>query len=204
LSNSASRGGLFIGAGTDAVAIALQGEAAPKGGSYREHDAFLGAIRLNDRGEVAFVARLTGGSSSSGIFRGNGDRTTTIALAGAVAPGTTGAFQSFDEIKLGIDGRVAFVATLEVGVGGVDASNNRGIWIGTSDEDLHLVVRTGDVIGGNVLTRLPAVGQDNQFDMNQNEVLWVGSFGPTTAIVVSRAFGGNDVVDDRFSREKGD
>ena len=51
LSNSASRGGLFIGAGTDAVAIALQGEAAPKGGSYREHDAFLGAIRLNDRGD---------------------------------------------------------------------------------------------------------------------------------------------------------
>ena len=84
-------------------------------------------------------------------------------------------------------------------MGGVDASNNRGIWIGTSDEDLHLVVRTGDVIGGNVLTRLPAVGQDNQFDMNQNEVLWVGSFGPTTAIVVSRAFGGSDVVDDRFS-----
>lgn len=41
LSNGASRGGLFIGAGTDAVPIALQGEAAPKGGSYREHDAFL-------------------------------------------------------------------------------------------------------------------------------------------------------------------
>jgi hypothetical protein len=141
---------------------------------------------------------LTDGASSSGIFRGNGDRTTTIALAGTTAPGTNGTFQSFDDIQLGIDGRVAFIATLEVGLGGVDASNNRGIWIGTSDEDLHLAVRTGEVIGGNVLTGLPFFGQGNRFDMNQNGVLWVGSFGATTAIVVTRVVGGNDAVEDRF------
>ena len=89
---------------------------------------------------------------------------------------------------------MAFIATLEVGLGGVDTSNNRGIWIGTSDEDLHLVVRTGEVIGGNVLTGLPSSGQDNRFDMNQNDVLWVGSFGATTAIVVTRVLDGNDVI----------
>ncbi|HEX7780273.1 MAG TPA: choice-of-anchor tandem repeat NxxGxxAF-containing protein, partial [Vicinamibacterales bacterium] len=194
LTNGASRRGLFVGDGTGAVAIALQGQQAPKGGTYEGQDPFLGAIRLNDRGEVAFVGRLTGGSSSSGIFRGNGDRTRAIALAGTTAAGTTGTFQSFDDIKLGIDGRVAFIATLEVGLGGVDTSNNRGIWIGTSDEDLHLVVRTGEVIGGNVLTGLPSSGQDNRFDMNQNDVLWVGGFGATTAIVVTRVIDGNDVV----------
>jgi hypothetical protein len=108
LTNGASRGGLFVGDGTDAVAIALEGEPAPKGGRYRDHDAFVGALRLNNRGDVASVAILTEGSSSSGIFRGNGGRTTAIALAGTTAPGTMGTFQSFDDITLGLDGRVAF------------------------------------------------------------------------------------------------
>jgi hypothetical protein len=196
LRNSASSQGLFVGDGTDAVAIALEGQSAPKGGSYRDalgRDAFVGPIRLNDRGEVAFDAHLTGGTSSSGIFRGIGERTTTVALAGTTAPGTTGTFESFDDFKLGIDGRVAFIGTLALGVGGVDLSNNKGIWIGTSDEDLKLVVRTGDVIDGKVLTRLPQFGQSgNQFDMNENGVLWVGSFGLAKVVVFSRILAEND------------
>ena len=200
LTNSASREGLFVGDGTDAVAIALEGQTAPKGGLYGFQPGFPGTflspIRLNDRGELAFPASLTGGTSVSGIFRGNGDRTTTIALAGTTAPGTTGTFESFGDIKLGNDGRVAFIATLAVGVGGVDSSNNMGIWIGTSDENLQLVVRTSEVIGGKVLTRLPIFGFafGNQFDMNENGVLWIGSFGPAKAVVFSRLLGENDDV----------
>jgi hypothetical protein len=203
LANSASRNGLFVGNGTDAVAIALEGQTAPKGGSYRDRsgrgDTFASPFRLNDRGEVAFDARLTGGTSTSGIFRGSVHRTTTIALAGTTAPGTTGTFESFGDIKLGNDGRVAFIATLAIGVGGVDTSNNMGIWIGTSDENLQLVARTGEVIGGKVLTRLPIFGfaSGNQFDMNENGVLWVGSFGSAKAIVFSRIPGENDEVDER-------
>jgi hypothetical protein len=67
-----------------------------------------------------------------------------------------------------------------------------GIWIGTSDEDLQLVVRTGDVIGGRVLTRLPQFGQGNQFEMNENSVVWVGTFGLTKAIVYSRVLDASD------------
>jgi hypothetical protein len=189
LTNSASRQGLFVGDGTNAVAIALEGQPAPKGGSYQGpsgQETFVGPIRLNDRGEVTFDAQLTGGTSASGIFRGNGERTTTIALAGTTAPGTSGTFQSFEDVKLGIDGKVAFIATLALGVGGVDSSNNKGIWVGTSDEDLQLVVRTGQVITGKVLTRLPESGQGNQFDVNENGVLWIGSFGVTKAVVFSR------------------
>jgi len=48
------------------------------------------------------------------------------------------------------------------------------------------VVRTGDVIGGKVLTRLPQFGQGNQFDVNENGVLWVGTFGTAKAVVYSR------------------
>jgi hypothetical protein len=189
LTDGASSGGLFVGDGTNAGAIALEGQPAPKGGNYRSYDAFQGPLRLNDRGEAAFHARLTGGTSSGGIFRGDGERTTTVALAGAIAPGTTGRFESFDDIKLGNNGRVAFIAALAVGVGGVDFSNNTGIWIGTSDEDLRLVVRTGEVIGGNVLTGLPT-NLGNQFDMNEDAVVWIGNFqSPVLAVVLSQIIG---------------
>jgi hypothetical protein len=196
LTNSASREGLFVGDGTDTVAIALDGQPAPKGGNYEAGAAsFPGTTRLNDAGDVAFQARLTGGTF--GIFRGNGKRTTTVALAGTSAPGTTGAFQSFGDVfELGNDGRVAFVAKLAIGVGGVNSSNNMGVWIGTSDEDLHLLVRTGDVIDGNVLTDLPFSAFGHPFDMNENRVLWRGNFGPARALVVS------GIVDDYDTSNK--
>lgn len=193
LTNSASPIGLFVGDGTNAVAIALTGQPAPKGGNYDSRQAFLLPLRFNDRGEVAFHVGLTGGTSSQGIFRGDGRHTTTLALAGAIAPGTTGTFATFHDIKLGNDGRIAFIATLAIGVGSVDSSNNMGIWIGTSDEDLQLVVRTGDIIGGNVLTRLSRqVGGPDQFDMNENGVVWIGSFqSPAKAVVFSQFLGAN-------------
>lgn len=195
LVNSGISSGLFVGDGTTVIPIAVQGQTAPTGDIYF---AFVGTTRLNDRGEVAFGALFEGGTT--GIFRRAGDQTTTIAFAGMSAPGTTGTFQSFgDDIRLRNDGAVAFVGTLAIGVGSVDASNNLGIWIGTSAEDLQLVVRTGEVIGGKVLTSLPFRefgGQ--QFDMNENSVVWVGGFqSGARAIVLSRIGGENDEADDR-------
>jgi len=189
LNNNTS--GIFIGDGTDTVAIAVQGQPAPKSTSYSGQ--FLAPTRLNDQGEVAFAARLTGATSTSGIFRGDGKRTIPVALTGTSAPGTTGTFASFRDFQFLNDGRVALIATLTVGVGGVNVTNNMGIWIGKSDEDLQLVVRTGDVIEGKVLTRLPQFSQaSNQFDINENDVLWVGTFGIAKAVVLSRIIGDND------------
>jgi len=143
---------------------------------------------INDRGEIAFSASLKGGTSSRGIFRWIGRATTTMALAGTIAPGTTGTFASFGDMKLGNDGRVAFIGTLIPGVGGVDLSNNMGIWVGTSDADLQLVVRTGQVIDGRELMRLPSgLGQ---FDMNGDAIVWIGTFpSRSTAVVLSRIRG---------------
>jgi hypothetical protein len=44
-------------------------------------------------------------------------------------------------------------------------------------------VRTGEVIGGNALTHLPQFGFafGNQFEMNENGLLWIGAFGPAVA-----------------------
>jgi hypothetical protein len=190
LTNSTSSFGLFVGDGSNTVAIALEGQAAPKGGNYAR--GFFSPLRMNDNGEVAFFAGLTGGAS--GLFRGNGNYTTPVALSGSNAPGTTGTFNSFRDFQLLNDGRIAVIATLTFGVGGVNTSNNMGIWIGTSDEDLQLVVRTGEVIDGRVLTRLPQFGQGNQFEINENSVVWVGTFGTTKAIVYSRILGESDNV----------
>ena len=77
-------------------------------------------------------------------------------------------------------------------MGGVNTSNNAGIWIGTSDDDLQLVVRTGDVIDGRTLTRLPQLGQGSQLDMNENSVLWVGTFGTAKAVILSGVGGDNN------------
>src|SRR6185295_8589305 len=120
LENAAGPLGLIRGDGTDAVAIAVSGHAAPKGGIYATdvNIQFFGS-GLNDRGEAVFAANLKGGTSQSGIFRGDGATTTPIALEGTAAAGTTGTFASFGAIKLGNDGRVAFIATLTTGVGGV-------------------------------------------------------------------------------------
>jgi hypothetical protein len=188
LKSGASNAGLFVGDGRDTVAIAVDGQPAPKSGNY----SILEALKLNDRGEVAYLARLTG--DTSGVFRGNGKHTTAIALSGMSAPGTTGVFQSFGDVfAFGNDGRVAIVAQLASGVGGVDSSNDLGIWVGTSEEDLQLLVRTGEVIDGNVLTSLPFndIG-GHPLDMNENSVLWRGNFGAVKALVLSRIHGENE------------
>jgi hypothetical protein len=190
LTNSTSHEGVFVGDGTNAIAIALEGQPAPKGGIYRDPRGrltFRLPIKLNDRGEVLFDSALAGGTSPAGVFRGNGEQTTTIALVGTTAPGTTGTFASFRNFKLLNDGRVVLIASLTLGVGGVNVSNNLGIWVGTSDEDLQLVARTGDIIGGKVLTNLSSVS--NQFDVNENAVVWVGNFGAARAVVFSRVPG---------------
>ena len=185
LDNAAGPFGLILGDGINATAIALSGHAAPQGGTYATGVAlqFLSPV-LNDRGEVAFAAFLTGGTSQSGIFRGDGITTTPIALQGAAAAGTTGTFASFGKIEIGNDGRVAFIATLTSGVGGVDASNNIGIWVGTSETDLHLVARSGQLIAGKTLTRILSLGP---LQLNsERPIIWLGRFaGNSTAIVSS-------------------
>jgi hypothetical protein len=184
LDNGAGPFGLILGDGNDAIAIALSGHAAPAGGNYATAVSiqFFGSV-LNDRGQVAFGAFLTGGASHSGIFRGDGTTTTPIALEGTAAAGTTGTFASFGQMKIANDGRVVFIATLTAGVGGVDLSNNIGIWAGTSETDLHLLARTGQLIAGKTLTRPLRLGP---LEINsERPIVWLGRFADNSTAIVS-------------------
>ena len=79
LSGSTSSRGIFRGNGTQTFAIALSGTSAPSGGNY---NTFGVPPAVNSTGQVAFIANLTGGTSTQGIFMGNGTNTTSIAHTG--------------------------------------------------------------------------------------------------------------------------
>jgi hypothetical protein len=174
--------GLFLSDGIKSDAIALDGQPAPDGGAY--HLGIFTPFLLNDQGQLLFNAGLAGGTARSGVFRSNGGRVEAIALEGIAAPGTSGTFAAFRDMKMTNDGRFAFVAQLTLGVGGVSASNNTGIWVGTSANDLQLLARTGDTVDGT--TVCVSSGPD-QFDLNVWSVAWISRCPrhPGTAIIVS-------------------
>jgi hypothetical protein len=200
LNNATGPTGLFLGDGQDSVAIAVSGQAAPKGGNYcRPGDVgcpgavqFAGTPSLNNGGQAAFDVFLTGGTSRSGIFRGNGTETTPIALQGTAAPGTTGTFASFADLTLGDDGRVVFIANLTLGVGGVDTTNNTGIWVGTSETDLRLVARSGQIMDGRTLMRPDALAP---LQVSSNSVVWRGRFSGRSTAIISSYVGDDSSLD---------
>ena len=63
--------------------VALLGQSAPGAGTF----SGLGTPVLNDAGQTAFYATITGGTNTGGIYRGSGSTLTAIALQGQSAPG---------------------------------------------------------------------------------------------------------------------
>ena len=168
LQNTTSNFGVFLNDGRQSKAIALDGHPAPNGGNYNL--GTFAPLVLNDQSQLLFNVGLTGGAARSGIFRSKGDDVETIALQGSPAPGTTGTFASFQNMKMLNDGRFVFVAQLTVGGGGVGFANNVGIWVGTSREDLQLLARSGDTVDGIPVCVPP---RPDQFDFNEGSVAWI-------------------------------
>ena len=67
-------------------------------------------------------------------------------------------FASFAARSLNVDGQVALAADLQVGAGGVDSSNDSGIWIVGVDGSSALVAREGDQLGGRTVAGLDFLG----------------------------------------------
>jgi hypothetical protein len=63
------------------------------------------------------------------------------------------------------------------------------------------VVRTGQMIGGKVLMRLPS--GFGQFDMNDDGIAWIGTFqSRVTSVVFSRTRDENEDTRDRDSNHR--
>ena len=107
--------GFFLATGPRVDKIAAEGDAAPGGG------VFSGFGRhpipaLNEAGDVAFAAAVTGGKTVEGIFLAARNRLRAVAVAGSAAPGiASGTFASLDAPALNDHGDVAFLATVRRG-----------------------------------------------------------------------------------------
>ena len=153
--------GIFRGDGTTLTQIARTGQAAPdnregqaapdNNGSFSD----FSNLALNDAGQAAFAADLTGtsggSSDNSGIFRGDGTTLTQIAREGQdapdnregqAAPDNNGSFSGFFGPVLNDAGQAAFVGRLRNTSGG--SSDDAGIFRGD----------------GTTLTQIAREGQD--------------------------------------------
>ncbi|MEL7237915.1 MAG: choice-of-anchor tandem repeat NxxGxxAF-containing protein, partial [Planctomycetota bacterium] len=121
--------GIFLGDGSALTQVVRTGQAAPDAnGSFSSVDF----PALNDAGQAAFTASLTGtaggGSGDSGVFLGDGSTLTRIARAGQVAADANGSFSYFTSPALNDAGHVAFLGRLTGTAGGNGAFS--GIFLG--------------------------------------------------------------------------
>lgn len=107
--------GFFLATGARIDKVAAEGDAAPGGG------AFSGFGRhpipaLNEAGDVAFAAAVSGGKTVEGIFAAARRRLRTVAVVGSAAPGiASGTLANLDAPALNDRGDVAFLATVRRG-----------------------------------------------------------------------------------------
>lgn len=113
--------GVFTSGSGGQAAVAVEGDTAPDSGGATY--ATFSMPSINAAGDVAFVATLSGGSATSGVFlHATGTPAVAVALQGDAAPGTGGAtFSDFGFPIVNANGIVTFLANTTGGAatGGV-------------------------------------------------------------------------------------
>src|SRR2546428_244379 len=130
--------GYFRATGRRIDTIAAQGDAAPGGGTFSGFGRHP-IPALNEAGDVAFEAAVSGGKTVEGIFATTGRRLRAVAVVGGAAPGiASGTFANLDAPALNDRGDVAFLATVRRGRETVEA-----IYL-SSGATLSKIVAKGD------------------------------------------------------------
>ncbi len=124
--------------------VARSGSQAP-GADVGVNFAFFNApIALNEAGQTAFGAGLTGTGdvAPTGIWSEGGGSLALVARTGQAAPGADAglSFSEFSLPALNDRGQSAFSALL---AGGLQGTTGRGVWATNSMGALQLIVRTG-------------------------------------------------------------
>ena len=135
--------GVFVASNGAISSVAVQGSAAPAGGTY----VAFGAPSLNRAGAVAFVAELTGGTAAQGMFLTSKGVTSAVALQGDTAPGTGGGtYTGFGRPSLNDHGVIAFGANT---AGGTAA---QGVFVASSGAISAVEVQGSAAPGGGTFT----------------------------------------------------
>ncbi len=148
--------GIFRGDGTSSpVKIALAGDTAPDGnGSFASFGSPTGYLALNNSGQVAFSAILSGRigefNNFASLFLGDGENSLTqIAQAGQLAPDGNGIFIDLADPVLNDAGQAAFLGRLANTIG--DNSDNAGLYIYDGSRGLIQLARNGDELLGSTI-----------------------------------------------------
>ena len=113
------------------------------------------------------------------------------ASVGDVPVGAVGAqWKAFKSLALPDGLGPVFAATMLAGVGGVDATNDLGLWGQDRDGVLRLLLREGDVIGGNVVKKFAVLksvsgSPDQTRSFNRNlQLILRATFVDGTQVVI--------------------
>jgi hypothetical protein len=208
--HSSNDHGIWLGTPTNLALVARKGDqaaGAPAGVNYADF-VLLNAtkiLELNDAGQVAFGASLTGSGvtsvNDSGIWFGTPTNLTLAAREGDQAPGTPTGIQfaavNLTPPALNNAGHVAFSGSLTGS--GVNTSNDTAIW-SSGTGLLTLVAREGDPAAGTPpgvnfggLARRPALNSVGQtafigdlvgagVDAGNDTGMWRGNSGNLTLL----------------------
>jgi len=128
-------------------------------------------LLINDDGQVLVRAELevgAGGVSASdnlGLWFLDGAGSLLLRTGSGGVPEVSGTnFMDFSSYSLNESGQLAIAATLEIGIGGVDSSNNSGLWFVNPGGVSQLIAREGDSLAGRTIASLDffAGSDDNE------------------------------------------
>ncbi len=152
-STNSSNFGYFYSDGTSLGVLARSLQTVPGGNGTFLSFPFT-AIPLNDNGQIAFYATLSGTSGgtsdNSGLYRASTSAVTEIARKGQFAPGGNGRFLDFGsqaEPPINNSGKVAFFADLTGTTGG--ATDNSAIYVGDGSSIVQLARKGQPAPDGN-------------------------------------------------------
>jgi len=143
--------GIFTGSNGNFASVVQEGDAAP--GLQGAHFTTFEDPAVAGEGNVAFLSQLTGAGVSakaSALWTNVFGSLQLIAREGGTVPGIPSAqfltISSFALPDTSAPRGPVFLATLKNGVGGVNGTNNVGLWATTSGGNVVPIVRTGDKI----------------------------------------------------------
>lgn len=141
--------GLFVWHEGTISTVARPGGNAPGVGSGVTYSGVVGGGMINNAGQVAYKAHITGSGVTSDndevIYMGKPSGPHHVVVREgdpAPIPGENLTFKSFGVTGINIRGQVLFVATLDGA--GVDATNSGSFWAWDRRDGLMLIAREGD------------------------------------------------------------
>lgn len=155
MSGGTSGGGIFTATPGSLQSVARLGVASPGGGGF--YGGFVGATYINDAGDVAYIANLSGGTSTQGYFATSGGVAGAVALINSPSPSGGNYSVLGVPITFNPSGRVGYAAY-------TNSNSVQGIYSGVPGSATTIAVTPQAAPSGGIITAiaLPAINASGQ------------------------------------------